>query len=183
VDGKGFDLTSAEEGVDFDFFAVGKAVRIAWTAPGSTNAFLVRDLHGDGKIVDGTEMFGNLTEQPPSDDENGFAALAQYDSNGDGWIDKADQIWPSLLLWVDDNHNGISEAGELHSLGSLRITRISVRYKEVDKVDAYGNRFKYRAHIDDDGARFAYDVFLQYLPTTSPSGSSVSGEIRSPANH
>jgi hypothetical protein len=92
VDGKGFYLTSPEDGVEFDFFAAGRAVRIAWTSQGSTNAFLVRDLYGDGRIVDGTEMFGNLTEQPASQDENGFAALAQYDSNGDGWIDQEDPI-------------------------------------------------------------------------------------------
>jgi hypothetical protein len=159
--------------VDFDFFAVGRPVRIAWTARGSTNAFLVRDLYGDGKIVDGTEMFGNLTQQPPSNNENGFAALAQYDSNGDGWIDKSDPIWPSLLLWVDGNHNGISDPGELHSPVSLGVSRISVRYTEVGRVDANGNRFRYRAAIDDVGARFAYDVFLMYLlPNAHTSSSS-----------
>jgi hypothetical protein len=159
--------------VDFDFFAVGRPVRIAWTARGSTNAFLVRDLYGDGKIVDGTEMFGNLTQQPPSQNENGFAALAQYDSNGDGWIDKSDPIWPSLLLWVDENHNGISDTGELHAPDSLGVSRISVRYKEVGRVDANGNRFRYRAAIDDVGARFAYDVFLMYLLPTAPSSSRI----------
>ena len=162
TDGSGFQLTSAENGVQFDFFNTDTPVQMAWTAFGSTNAFLVRDLYGDGQIVDGTEMFGNLTEQPSSANPNGFAALAQYDSNGDGWIDAQDPVWSTLLLWIDANHNGISEPGELHSLASLGITRISVKYKEVLKTDANGNVFRYKARVNDDGARFAYDVILEY---------------------
>lgn len=75
TDGSGFQLTSAPDGVLFDFFGVDKPVQIAWTTRGSTNAFLVRDLHGDGRIVDGTEMFGNLTAQPPNANPNGFGHL------------------------------------------------------------------------------------------------------------
>ena len=163
VDGSGFNLTSAEDGVDFDFFAIGAAVRMAWTAIGSTNAFLVRDLYGDGKIADGTEMFGNLTSQPPSSNKNGFAALAQYDSDGDGWIDDGDPVWPSLWLWIDTNHDGVSEPGELHTPASLGVERISVKYKEVDRVDANGNEFRYTARINDDGRRATYDVILTYV--------------------
>jgi hypothetical protein len=92
----------------------------------------------------------------------GLLALAQYDSNGDGWIDTQDPIWPALLVWIDANHNGISEPGELHSLASLGIKRISVKYKEVLKTDANGNVFRYKAQINDEGARFAYDVILEY---------------------
>ena len=128
VDGSGFQLTSVANGVQFDFFDNGSAIQMAWTASGSTNAFLVRDLYGDGKIVDGTEMFGNLTAQPPSTNPNGFAALAQYDDNGDGWIDAQDAIWPSLLLWIDANHNGISEPGELHT---LRFSRDQTDFRQV----------------------------------------------------
>ena len=51
----------------------------------------------------------------------GFNALAAYDllangGNGDGRIDSNDAIYPKLLVWVDLNHNGISESGELISL-------------------------------------------------------------------
>lgn len=180
VDGGGFHLTSVENGVNFDFFGIGNPVRIAWTTPGSTNAFLVRDLFGDGRIVNGSEMFGNLTAQPPSDNKNGFAALAQYDSNDDGWIDARDPVWGSLLLWIDQNHNGASEAGELYSLAAFRIQRISVRYKEVRKTDANGNTFRYRARINDDGARFAYDVFLNYQGINSDPGTE-SGALNSPS--
>ena len=61
ADGSGYHLTSAAGGVRFDFFGTGHLVRMAWTAPGSTNAFLVPR---NGRVDDGSELFGNLTPQP-----------------------------------------------------------------------------------------------------------------------
>lgn len=34
-------------------------------------------------------------------------------------------------MWVDANENGIAEAGELHSLASLDIAKISARFSRV----------------------------------------------------
>lgn len=163
VDGSGYHLTSADNGVVFDFFGDGNPVRIAWTAKGSTNAFLVRDLYGTGKITNATEMFGNLTEQPATTDPNGFIALAQYDTNHDGWIDSKDEIWSKLLLWQDLNHNGVTDESELHSLDDLGVKRISVTYQEDRKVDQYGNQFRYRGAINDASEDHrVYDVIFRY---------------------
>jgi hypothetical protein len=163
VDGSGFHLDSADQGVLFDFFGDGSPLQMSWTAVGSTNGFLVRDLSGTGKITSGKEMFGNLTQQPASKNPNGFAALAQYDDNGDGWIDPQDVIWGKLLLWQDTNHNGITDEGELHSLDEMGIKRISVRYHEDRKVDEYGNLFRYEAAINDSSTDHrVYDVILEY---------------------
>jgi hypothetical protein len=49
-------------------------------------------------------MFGGSGAQ-------GFAALAAYDSNGDGVIDANDPIYSQLRLWVDGNHDGAVDAG------------------------------------------------------------------------
>jgi hypothetical protein len=54
VDGFGFSLTDATSGVVFDIFANGIPVQVAWTAVGSTNAFLVLDRNGNGLIDSGT---------------------------------------------------------------------------------------------------------------------------------
>ncbi|MDQ6665962.1 MAG: hypothetical protein M3Z23_16395, partial [Acidobacteriota bacterium] len=59
-------MTDAAHGVLFDFIGDGKKERIAWPARGSTNAWLVLDRNGNGKVDSGKEMFGNVTEQHTS---------------------------------------------------------------------------------------------------------------------
>jgi hypothetical protein len=122
-------------------------------------------------VVDnGTELFGNLTPQPPSPKRNGFLALAVYDmpqngGNGDGIIDAGDPVFRDLRIWIDDNHNGISEPSELYSLPELRITAISLSYAETRRVDPFGNQFRYRARVfgigGSDVGRSAWDIFLR----------------------
>jgi hypothetical protein len=174
VDGSGYHLTSAAGGVLFDFGGRGHLVRVAWTAPGSSNAFLV--LPRNGRVDDGSELFGNLTPQPASARPNGFAALAVWDQpghggNGDAIIDPADAIWPRLRLWQDTDHDGKVQPGELHTLAAFGITGISVRYRAVGGADRYGNRYGYATAVDGSGpaAAIAYDFFLTTAPAGPPS--------------
>ena len=163
--GDGFFLTSAANGVKFDIANTGVPIQIAWTA-NANNAFLVLDRNGNGVINSGAELFGNFTPQPASPHPNGFLALAQYDSNGDGVIDAKDPIYSQLRLWVDANHDGISQPGELHTLPEMGVFSISLNYSLSMQTDEFGNVFRYRARVNQglngksEVGRQVYDVFF-----------------------
>jgi len=162
-------LTDIPHGVPFDLRGDGVRRQMAWTAAGSGDAFLALDRNRNGTIDDGTELFGNFTNQPDSDHRNGFAALAEFDKpenggNGDGIIDARDNVYSSLLLWLDVNHDGLSEPTELHSLSSMGVTAINLHYLTDRYHDHFGNSFKYKSVVfstrNDVVGHWAYDVYL-----------------------
>jgi hypothetical protein len=173
TDGTGFHLTSGASGVSFDLNGDGTPRLMSWTALGSGNAWLA--LPGpDGKITSGRQLFGNYTPQPPSPNPNGFLALAVYDTpeaggNGDGVIDSRDAVWSRLRLWIDKNHDGISQPEELYTLSSLGVYSLALQYTETPFTDQFGNKFRYKGTVNPEGQpnsdrvdRKMYDVFLVY---------------------
>ena len=172
VAGNGFNLTNSARGVDFNLNNNGGREKLAWTSSGSDDAWLVLDRNGSGTIDDGTELFGDVSAQPepsPGVEKNGFRALAEYDKpanagNADGKIDRNDSVFSRLRLWQDKNHNGISEAEELHTLPSLNVAVFELDYKPSKKTDSNGNQFRFRTKVRNGNGqqlgRWAWDVYL-----------------------
>lgn len=93
-----FDRPSAtltDSKYSFDLDLDGKNDQISFTQTGS--GFLVYDKNGDGKINDGSELFGPKIG-------NGFLELEEYDSDGNNWIDENDPIYDKLQIWTKDEN-------------------------------------------------------------------------------
>ena len=75
----------------FDLDCDGSEEEISSLGQGS--GFLALDKNGDGKINNGSELFGAKTG-------DGFAELARYDQDGNGWIDENDQVFSKLSVWT-----------------------------------------------------------------------------------
>src|ERR1051326_5167062 len=155
-------LAGADNPVLFDMHATGRKVKIGWTAPGANLAFLALDRNGNGTIDDGSELFGNVT--PLANGHvapNGFEALAQYDSNHHGGTERNAPIWKSLLLWVDQNHDGISQPGELMPISKSQVTSILLSHRWTGRHDTSGNTFRYKGAVHfGRRAQSFFDIFF-----------------------
>lgn len=89
--GAAADLT--EPNVQFDLNADGKVEQMPFVKAGS--GFLALDKNNDGVINNGKELFGVASG-------NGFADLAAYDDDKNGWIDENDAVYSKLKIWSKD---------------------------------------------------------------------------------
>jgi hypothetical protein len=123
--------------VQFDLHADGQKVQTGWAS--STDGLLTLDRNHDGKVNDGSELFGSSTTLSNGEKAtDGYEALRDLDSSGDNSITNADAQWADLKVWVDQNSDGISEDGEMISLDSLGITKLDLN-AQTTSVDSNGN--------------------------------------------
>jgi hypothetical protein len=110
--------------LSFDLDADGSTDQISFVGPGS--GFLALDLNKDGIINDGKELFG-----PQSG--NGFTELAQYDSDGNNWIDENDPIWDDLRIWTKDTNgqDSIFAVGQ-KGVGAIYLGNVSTEFALKD---------------------------------------------------
>ncbi len=152
--GEGFKLTGPGRGVRFDLNDTGTPVLTGWVAPNTYNAFLVRLLNHNGRIESGAQMFGSATRlKNGSRAANGFEALAELDSNHDGYLTSDDAEWGRLLLWLDRDADGVSDRGELFTLRQGGVKSISLKYVDLNEVDLYGNQTRERSTFRRQVAR------------------------------
>ena len=89
---------------------------------GEGSGFLAIDRNGDGKINDGSELFGPSTGC-------GFDELRKYDTDGNGWIDENDEIFDKLVVWRrDEQGNDIVYTLRELGIGAIFLGDISTEY-------------------------------------------------------
>lgn len=106
--------------VMFDFYGNGFPVVMEWV--GTNDGLLCRP-NADG-TVKGTNLFGSANGY-----ENGYDELASIDANKDGILTGAEL--DGIMVWQDENHNGVADKGELKNLESLGITSISTINRDM----------------------------------------------------
>lgn len=118
----------SDQKILFDIDSDGKEEQLSMLGEGS--GFLALDKNGDGKINDGSELFGTKSG-------DGFKDLAQYDKDGNGWIDEADEIFSKLKVWTfDEDGNSqlidLKEAG----VGAIYLGSSATQYHLNDEKNA-----------------------------------------------
>jgi len=142
-----FDAPAAqltEDKFEFDIDSDGAAENISFVKSGS--GFLVYDKNGDGKVNNGSEMFG-----PGSG--NGFMEFKSADIDGNDWIDENDPIYDKLQIWIKDEQGndkliGIGKLG----IGAIYLGNVSTPF-EIEGPDntTHGKIQKTGIFVREDG--------------------------------
>ncbi|QZX85033.1 calcium-binding protein [Metapseudomonas otitidis] len=125
LDGDGIETVGTNAGITFDFDGDGLKTGTGWVK--GDDGFLVLDRNGNGQIDNGGELFGVDTVKANGQKAtDGFDALRDFDSNGDGVFDAKDAQFANVRVWQDTNQDGIAQAGELKTLAEHNIVAINL---------------------------------------------------------
>jgi hypothetical protein len=118
-DGNAAQLT--DQRFRFDLNADGTKEEVAMLASGS--GYLALDTNGNGKIDSGKELFGPATG-------SGFAELAAYDQDHNGWIDESDAVYSQLRVWSPAADSaGTLETLQARKVGALYLGQIATPFE------------------------------------------------------
>ncbi|VVM18910.1 Alkaline phosphatase (EC [uncultured Gammaproteobacteria bacterium] len=154
LDGDGMVETTSKEnsGVYFDHDNNSFAEQSGWV--GKDDGLLVFDKNNNGKIDDGSELFGNNTILSNGNKAaNGFEALKDLDSNNDGKIDNQDTNFNNLKIWQDKNSDGKLDEGELLSLSEAGVRSLNTTYSNSNEVDSSNNAINNRVVLPPQQAQ------------------------------
>lgn len=157
LDGDGVETLALSAGIQFDHDGNRFAELTGWA--GADDGLLVWDRNGNGAIDDGSELFGNKTLlSDGTTAANGFAALADLDTNLDGIIDSNDASFDQLMVWRDSDSNGVVSAGELLTLADAGVASLITGYTAQNVTDDQGNaHLQAGQYIGTDGNTHTMD--------------------------
>jgi hypothetical protein len=175
LNGDGVQTLNMTDGVMFDLQASGQKSAVGWVSRG--DGLLVMDLNSDGQITSGAELFGNhKLLANGSKAQDGWQALSELDSNGDGQISAADADFAKLLVWVDANSDGVSDAGELQSLAEHGIVSINLGADQT-RVAQNGNYLQgFSSYSRTDGT--SHEIVDAWLEEASTNVAIVNQGVR-----
>lgn len=102
----------------FDIDGDGTRENVSFATGGS--GFIAFDRNGDGKINDGSELFGSRSG-------DGFADLAQLDEDGNGFLDENDRAFSQLKFYSRDE----SGRETLQNLRDVGVSAIGLQSAET----------------------------------------------------
>ena len=113
--------------IGFDIDSDGKEEQVSFAGEGS--GFLALDKNGDGKINDGSELFGTKSG-------DGFKDLAAYDEDGNGWIDENDDVFGKLKIWTKDKdgRDVLSDLKEMN-VGAIYLGNVGTKFSLNDEMN------------------------------------------------
>ncbi len=123
----GSDVTDiSDKKFYFDLDSDGEKEEIS--ALGKGSGFLALDKNDDGKVNDGSELFGTKSG-------DGFKDLSYYDSDHNGWIDEGDAIFNRLKIWYADGEGGeklisLKDAG----IGAIYLGNADTEFSDKNAV-------------------------------------------------
>ncbi len=151
-------------------FAINGTMSVATDWPTARTPWLALDRNSNGAIDDGSELFGSATLLKSGERaSNGFIALRELDTDGDGQLTPADAGWSQLRLWNDGDSDRVSSGAELTGLGARRLVSIDLAYAVEKRCDDRGNCEVERAgfrYVDEAGVEKSgviIDVHLRHL--------------------
>lgn len=118
-DGQAAELSETK--FRFDIDVNGTLDQIAMLT--SNSGLLALDKNGDGRINDGSELFGAQTG-------NGFNELAAYDEDGNQFIDAGDAIYERLRIWQqhEDGSQQLVALGD-KNIGALFLGHLTTPFQ------------------------------------------------------
>ena len=118
----------------FDLDSDGEEEEISFAGKGS--GFLALDRNGDGRIGDGSELFGTKSG-------DGFKDLAAFDEDGNGWIDENDSIYSKLKVWTkDEDGNDYLINLKDADVGAIYLDNVDTQFSLKDGINRLNGEIK-----------------------------------------
>ena len=134
-------LTNKKFAFDIDSDGVDNQISILRSGSG----YLSLDRNGNGKINDGSELFGTKSG-------DGFADLALYDGDNNGWIDENDAIFKKLRVWVkdSDSEDKLLALGEV-GVGAIYLVNSDTEFTLTNETGVAGRLKQSSIFIKENG--------------------------------